>query len=277
MNFTLNQDFVVRLLVFAALLAVMFLWEQFSPRRTPIVNQWQRRGNNLALVVTDTVVTTLLMPIAAVGAAGIAAMNGWGLLYSVEIPYWSKAVISYLLLDLIIYGQHILFHKSRWLWRLHRVHHTDLDFDVTTGLRFHPIEILLSMLIKIAAVIALGAPVVAVMLFEIVLNASAMFNHGNVYIPPRFDRWLRWLIVTPDMHRVHHSVLQYETDSNYGFNIPWWDRLFGTYRNQPVSGHQQMEIGLREFQGPGAVNIFWLLAQPFLNPEQLPKQKSVGE
>jgi sterol desaturase/sphingolipid hydroxylase (fatty acid hydroxylase superfamily) len=182
------------------------------------------------------------------------------------VPFWAAFIASLLLLDLSIYAQHVVFHKVPILWRLHRMHHTDLDFDVTTALRFHPLEIVLSMLVKLAVVGLLGAPAVAVLVFEVLLNATAMFIHGNVGLPPRFDRALRRLVVTPDMHRVHHSIRREETDSNFGFNLSWWDRLFGTYRDQPRDGHAGMTIGLEYFRDWRATRLDGLLMQPFLTP-----------
>lgn len=265
----LNQDFVARLCVFVGVLLVMLIWESLSPRRIPAQAAWRRRVHNLVLVALDTLLVIVIIRIPAVGVAELAAGRGWGLFNVIELPAWLALIAAILLLDLLIYGQHVLFHKVPLLWRFHRVHHTDLDMDVTTGIRFHPVEILLSMCIKIAFVVVLGAPVLAVMLFEIILNTTSMFNHGNVYIGATLDRCLRWFIVTPDMHRVHHSVIKDETDSNYGFNVPWWDRLFRTYRAQPQSGHLRMKIGQDEFQGAKAVHIGWLLVQPFLNARRV--------
>ncbi|MDZ7736662.1 MAG: sterol desaturase family protein [Gammaproteobacteria bacterium] len=181
---------------------------------------------------------------------------------------WLAVVVSFLALDLLIYGQHIAFHKIPWLWRLHRVHHTDTAIDATTGVRFHPIEIVLSMLLKMLGVALLGAPVLAVILFEVVLNATSLFNHANINLPLDIDRWLRRVVVTPDMHRVHHSVVRRETDSNFGFNLPWWDRLFGTYRAQPQAGHLQMRIGLDIFRDRRSRWLHWLLLQPFMKTDQ---------
>jgi sterol desaturase/sphingolipid hydroxylase (fatty acid hydroxylase superfamily) len=209
----------------------------------------------------------LAFPVLAVGVAGLAEARNWGLWHGLDAPFELAFVASLLALDLVIYAQHVLFHKLPLLWRLHRMHHTDLDFDVTTALRFHPLEIVLSMLIKLAAVVLLGAQPVAVMLFEVILNATAMFNHGNVRLPERWDRALRWLVVTPDMHRVHHSVRPEETDRNFGFNLPWWDRLFGTYRDQPRDGHAGMTIGLEYFRDRRATTLTGLLLQPFLNEQ----------
>jgi sterol desaturase/sphingolipid hydroxylase (fatty acid hydroxylase superfamily) len=205
----------------------------------------------------------VLIPTAAVGAALFAAGRGWGLFHLGGLPLALAAVLGFLILDLVIYGQHVVFHKVPVPWRLHRMHHADLDIDVTTGVRFHPFEILISLSIKIATVIAFGIPAVAVLVFEVVLNATAMFNHANVSMPAALDRVLRLLVVTPDMHRVHHSILRSETDSNFGFNLPWWDRLFGTYRAAPQAGHQGMTIGLPIFRNPHELRVDRLLTQPF--------------
>ena len=199
-------------------------------------------------MAVDTLLVRILFPTTAVGLALLAEARGFGLFNVVALPAWVAVVASVVILDLAIYLQHVLFHAVPALWRLHRMHHADLEFDVTTGLRFHPIEILLSMLIKFAVVAALGAPALAVLIFEVLLNATSMFNHGNVRIPAGLDRVLRWLVVTPDMHRVHHSILSRETNSNFGFNLPWWDRLFGTYRAQPAAGHEAMTIGIEQFR-----------------------------
>jgi sterol desaturase/sphingolipid hydroxylase (fatty acid hydroxylase superfamily) len=188
--------------------------------------------------------------------------KGWGLFNLVHLPVWAAILAAALLLDLTIYGQHVTFHAVPWLWRLHRMHHADLEFDVTTGLRFHPGEIVLSMLVKLAAVLVLGAPPMAVLVFEVLLNATSMFNHGNVRLPSRFDRALRLVMVTPEMHRVHHSIDRRETDSNFGFNLPWWDRLFGTYQDQPGAGHERMTLGLEQFRDPAELRIDRMLLQP---------------
>jgi sterol desaturase/sphingolipid hydroxylase (fatty acid hydroxylase superfamily) len=193
----------------------------------------------------------------------VAEQRGWGLMNAVAAPAWIAVPVSVLLLDLAIYLQHVAFHAVPALWRLHRMHHADLDIDVTTGLRFHPIEIVLSMGIKLAVVTALGAPAVAVLVFEVLLNATSMFNHANLRLPQPIDRALRWLVVTPDMHRVHHSVAVAETNSNYGFNLPWWDRLFGTYRDQPAAGHDGMTIGVERFRSPRDLMLDRMLLQPF--------------
>jgi sterol desaturase/sphingolipid hydroxylase (fatty acid hydroxylase superfamily) len=253
----------IRLAALCGVFAVMAVWEFIGPRRTPSIGRGWRWPNNLGVVAVDTLLVRILFPATAVGVAFVAAARGLGLFNVVPLPAWIGVVASVLLLDLAIYFQHVLFHAVPVLWRLHRMHHADLDIDVTTGLRFHPIEILLSMVIKLAVVIALGAPAVAVLIFEVLLNATSMFNHGNIRIPPAFDGMLRWFVVTPDMHRVHHSILAPETNSNFGFNLPWWDRLFGTYRAQPAAGHEAMIIGIEQFRDPRELGLDRMLLQPF--------------
>jgi len=262
----MNVESWIRIGAFAVVFAAMALWEIAAPRRALGVGRRPRWASNLGILLVDVVAVRILIPTAAVGAAVFAAGRGWGLLHQAGLRLSVATLIGFLLLDLVIYAQHVVFHKVPLLWRLHRMHHADLDIDVTTGLRFHPFEILISMLIKIATVLAFGIPAVAVVLFEVVLNATSMFNHSNVSMPARLDRVLRWLVVTPDMHRVHHSVVRRETDSNFGFNVPWWDRLFGTYRPQPEAGHERMTIGLPIFRDPGELRIDRLLTQPFRDP-----------
>jgi sterol desaturase/sphingolipid hydroxylase (fatty acid hydroxylase superfamily) len=198
------------------------------------------------------------------GAAWMADQNQWGILHVLDIPQGLAILLAVIALDFIIYLQHILFHAVPVLWRLHMMHHADLDFDVTTGARFHPIEILLSMCIKISVVVLLGVPPMAVLIFEVLLNGTAMFNHSNVRIPERIDRLLRYLVVTPDMHRVHHSWTRHETNSNFGFNLPVWDRLMGTYRDAPEAGHTEMTIGLVQFREPARLTLPYLLVLPFV-------------
>ena len=256
----------IRLTAFLGVLAAMALWEIAAPRRRrdfPRVIRWT---NNLALVIVDTVILRLTFPILAVGLAVMAEDRGWGLFNNLDIPVWGAALVSMLLLDLAIYLQHVMFHAVPALWRLHRMHHADLDFDATTGLRFHPVEIVVSMAIKLAVVAALGPPAFAVLLFEVILNATALFNHGNINLPVSLDRWLRWAVVTPDMHRVHHSMDPRETNSNYGFNLPWWDRLLGTYVAQPAKGHTGMEIGIEQFRTKRDLWIDRMLVQPIRGP-----------
>ena len=239
------------------------LWEFAAPKRKLTVSRTGRWLNNTGIIFLDSLLVKLLFPVTAIGVAAAAHENGWGLLQYLQLPGWLSLVMSILFLDLIIYLQHLMFHAVPLLWRLHMIHHADLDIDVTTGLRFHPIEILLSMLIKMTVISALGPPVIAVLIFEISLNGTAMFNHGNIRLPETIDRFLRLLLVTPDMHRVHHSVIIRETNSNFGFNFPWWDRMFGTYRAQPVAGHIGMTIGLSQYRNPVQVTFLRLLALPF--------------
>lgn len=259
----LNAEPEIRLAAFLSVLAIMALWEIAAPRRRRDIPRVIRWTNNLMLVVIDTAILRLTFPILAVGLAVIAEDRGWGLFNTLEVPVWAAVLVSMLLLDIAIYLQHVMFHAIPALWRLHRMHHADLEFDATTGLRFHPIEILISMVIKLAVVAALGPPAVAVLLFEVILNATALFNHANISLPPSVDRWLRWIVVTPDMHRVHHSADPRETNSNYGFNLSWWDRLLGTYVAQPAKGHTGMDIGIEQFRTTRELWIDRMLAQPF--------------
>ncbi|MEK6216370.1 MAG: sterol desaturase family protein [Boseongicola sp.] len=261
----LENEASVRLVAFGAMLIVMALWELAAPRRRVEIPRLIRWTNNLGLVVVDSIVVRLSFPLLAVGVALIAQERSWGLLHSFDIPDWLAVLIAVLILDFAIYLQHVLFHAVPAFWRLHRVHHADLEFDLTTGLRFHPIEIVLSMIWKMAVVAALGAPPIAVLIFEVVLNASALFNHSNIALPRGLDAILRLFIVTPDMHRVHHSVHVRETNSNFGFNVPWWDRLFGTYIAQPRDGHQKMSIGIDQFRSTGDLRIDRMLVQPFVD------------
>jgi sterol desaturase/sphingolipid hydroxylase (fatty acid hydroxylase superfamily) len=254
---------LIRLGAFLGVFASVALWEIAAPRRRAAFARRARWPHNLGLLVLDGVVVRLVAPGAAIAVAIAGEGHGWGLVNALALPAWLAVPLAIILLDLAIYFQHVTFHAVPALWRLHRVHHTDLDFDVTTGTRFHPIEILISTLIKMAAVAAIGAPAVAVLVFEVLLNATAMFNHANGRMPVWLDRWVRLLVVTPDMHRVHHSVVHNETNSNFGFNVPWWDRLFGTYRAQPAAGHEAMTIGVDAFRSPADLRLDRLLLQPF--------------
>jgi sterol desaturase/sphingolipid hydroxylase (fatty acid hydroxylase superfamily) len=254
---------LIRLAAFGGVFAVMAAWEFVGPRRKQSIGRSRRWPSNLGVVVLDTVLVRVLFPTTAVGLALLAEARGFGLFNLIALPAWLAVTASVVILDFAIYLQHVLFHAVPALWRLHRMHHADLEFDVTTGLRFHPIEILLSMVIKLAVVAALGAPALSVLIFEVLLNATAMFNHSNVRIPLGLDRVLRWLVVTPDMHRVHHSIVVRETNSNFGFNLPWWDRLFGTYRAQPAAGHEAMTIGIEQFRDPRELGLDRMLVQPF--------------
>jgi sterol desaturase/sphingolipid hydroxylase (fatty acid hydroxylase superfamily) len=264
----LTHEPAIRLSAFAAIFATMVLWELLAPRRSQAIGRLRRWPSNIGIVVLDSLLVRLVFPIATVGVALLAQSHGWGVFHALEIPAWLAVIASLILLDLAIYLQHALLHAVPVLWRLHRMHHADLEIDVTTGARFHPLEILLSMAIKLGVVAALGAPAVAVLVFEVLLNATSMFNHGNVNLPQRLDRVLRWLVVTPDMHRVHHSLVPRETNSNFGFNLPWWDRLCGTYRAQPAAGHQAMTIGIDQFRDPGELRLDRMLLQPFRDDDR---------
>jgi sterol desaturase/sphingolipid hydroxylase (fatty acid hydroxylase superfamily) len=259
-----NNEVVIRLSVFFGIFAVMAVWELLAPRRVLRHSKAVRWYSNLGIVVLNSVVARVVFPLAPVAVAVVAAERGWGVFNVIEIAPGLAIVAAVVILDLAIYIQHVMVHAVPVLWRLHRMHHADLDFDVTTGARFHPVEIVLSMAIKMAVIVLIGAPAVAVLIFEVVLNATAMFNHSNVKLPLGLDRVLRLLVVTPDMHRVHHSVLPHETNSNFGFNLPWWDRLFGTYRAQPDRGHEGMDIGLDLFREAGELHLHKMLAQPLV-------------
>ncbi len=259
----LANEPVIRLGFFLGVFSAVALWETVAPRRRRLLSRWRRWPSNLGIVALNTVVLRLLFPIAAVGMAVAAEATGWGLFNVLGLPLWLELILAVALLDAAIYLQHVMFHAVPALWRLHRMHHADLDYDVTTGARFHPIEIILSMLIKLAVVASLGAAPVAVIVFEVLLNATAMFNHGNIRLAPSLDRVLRLFVVTPDMHRVHHSVIPAEANSNFGFNLPWWDRLFGTYKAQPDAGHEAMDIGIDAFRESSEQRLDKMLLQPF--------------
>ncbi len=262
-EFILGNEAALRLGFFLGIFAIMAGWEGLAPRRALSLTRLWRWSNNLGLVALNTLMLRLVFPVLAVGLALWARENGWGLFNNVEAPFWLAFAVALVVQDLVIYGQHVMVHYVPVLWRLHRVHHADPDFDVTTALRFHTLEIALSMAIKMGTVLALGPPLVAVIVFEIVLNGMAMFNHGNVRLPGALDRVLRALVVTPDMHRVHHSIIRRETDSNFGFNLSIWDRLFGTYRAQPEKGHGGMEFGVETFRDERRQSLWWMLALPF--------------
>lgn len=264
-EYVMQHEKVIRMGFFFGMLLVMALWEIMSPRRQLVASKSIRWVNNLGLVFLNSFVLRVILPTAAVGMAAFAAEQGWGLLNYYPLSFPLALIISVVVMDFVIYLQHVMVHAVPLFWRLHRVHHADPDFDVTTGARFHTLEILLSMGIKFATIVVLGPPVVAVVIFEVVLNATAMFNHANVRLPLALDRVLRWFVVTPDMHRVHHSIEDDEANSNFGFNLPWWDRLFGTYRDQPRGGHEQMTIGIRKYRD--AKQVSWLpgmLILPFV-------------
>lgn len=264
-DYIIQHEASIRLSFFLGILAIMALWETLAPRRPLTVSKTVRWTNNLGLVFLNSLLIRVLFPTAAVGVAVFVEAHQWGLLNYYKITPGLAMLIAIIALDFIIYLQHVLVHAVPVLWRLHRVHHADLDYDVTTGARFHPIEIILSLLIKFATIIVLGAPAVAVIVFEVILNGMAMFNHGNVGLPPSVDKVLRWFVVTPDMHRVHHSIEDDETNSNFGFNLSLWDRLCGTYREQPRAGQIGMTIGIRQFRElRQAAWLPGLLAMPFI-------------
>jgi sterol desaturase/sphingolipid hydroxylase (fatty acid hydroxylase superfamily) len=260
----MSNEVVIRLGFFFSIFFLIAIWERLAPRRSLRTSKGARWFSNLSLTFLNPLLLRLVFPVVAVNMALKAQERGWGLLNNFDLPYWLDIVVGIIVLDLTIYLQHVMFHAIPIYWRLHMMHHADLDYDMTTGLRFHPIEIILSMCIKLSIVAILGPPAAAVLIFEIILNCAALFNYGNVSLPKKMDRVLRYLIVTPDMHRVHHSVIIRETNSNYGFNLPWWDRLFGTYCEQPAKGHTHMTIGLSQFREPKRLTLPWLLILPFI-------------
>ncbi|MDP3515273.1 MAG: sterol desaturase family protein [Sulfuritalea sp.] len=263
-EFALANEPAIRLAAFFGIFALMATWETAVPRRARLHTRRVRWTANLGLVVLNSVLLRLVFPLAAVGFASFAAERGWGLLNNLALPEWAALILAVVALDFAIYLQHVMFHAVPALWRLHRVHHADPDFDVTTGARFHPIEIVLSMLIKFSVIAVLGAPAAAVLVFEVLLNATAMFNHANLKLPAAVDAMLRRLLVTPDMHRVHHSTEVAEANSNFGFNLTWWDRLFGTYRAAARLPQERMAIGVQGLTGdPRCVSLPGLLALPF--------------
>jgi sterol desaturase/sphingolipid hydroxylase (fatty acid hydroxylase superfamily) len=271
----MDQSFLVeepalRLGFFFVVFLILAVWEILRPRRPQHYRRRQRWPGNLGLVAVDVAIVRLFFPFAAVGIAAVAEARGWGILNALPLSMALKVGIALLILDLAIYLQHRLFHSAPWLWRLHRTHHADLEFDVTTGLRFHPLEILLSIGFKAVVILGLGAPALAVLVFEIWLNATSMFSHANISIPPRLERYLRLVVVTPEMHRIHHSIHREETNSNFGFNLLWWDWVGKTYRPQPKDGHVQMTIGLEIFRDERELQLHRMLLQPFRNPRHRP-------
>jgi sterol desaturase/sphingolipid hydroxylase (fatty acid hydroxylase superfamily) len=241
----------------------MALWEAVAPRRVPSFARTARWPANLGISLLDSLMVRILLPLGAVGFASYCTAHRWGLLNTLVLPPLSSVIVAIIALDLVIYLQHVIFHAVPALWRIHRMHHTDLDFDVTTGVRFHPLEIVISMAIKLATIAALGASAAGVLLFEILLNATSLFNHSNVTLASQADALMRLLIVTPDLHRVHHSIVVRETNSNFGFNLSCWDRLLGTYRDQPEDGHLAMTIGIADFRDPRELVLSRMLVQPW--------------
>ena len=266
-NLIADSEATLRLLAFFSVLIILICLEMFYPRRQLKLPRTQRWFSNIGISFFNTLFVKLAFPLAGIGAAILAQQKQWGILNHLEISQWVGVILFLLVFDLTIYFQHRLFHAVPFLWRLHRMHHTDVDYDVTTGNRFHPVSILLSSIIKFVLVILTGAAPIAVLIAEVLLNATAMFNHSNLKLPLHLDRILRLFIVTPDMHRVHHSVDETEHSHNFGFNFPWWDRIFGTYQAEPGLGHESMEIGIRGFRNRRSANFFWLLIQPLTKPD----------
>jgi sterol desaturase/sphingolipid hydroxylase (fatty acid hydroxylase superfamily) len=263
-EFFTDHEATIRLAFFFGILLLVGLIEIIVPRRPLTTSKASRWFGNLGVVFISSALVRVVFPITAVQLAFWVDQKGWGMFNAFDLPYGLAVILSIILLDFVVYLQHVMFHAIPTLWRLHMMHHADMDYDLTTGIRFHPIEILISMVIKFGAIVLLGAPALAVVLFEIILNGMAMFNHGNFYIPLGLDRVLRWFVVTPDMHRVHHSVFPNETNSNYGFNLSWWDRIMGTYRAQPRLGQKEMTIGLNQFRDPSRLTLPWMLIMPFV-------------
>lgn len=257
------SETTLRLIIFGGVLTLMAVLEAILPRRNRAQPRNKRWTTNLAMILVDSVALRVALPVVAIGAAALAIERGWGFFQWVAWPAWLEITLSIIVLDMLIYWQHVATHRIPLLWRLHKVHHSDRDIDVTTGVRFHPIEIVLSMLYKMLCVVLIGPAVVAVLIFEVLLNASALFNHANIRLPQWVDRWLRLLVVTPDMHRVHHSANEVETDRNFGFALSIWDRLFGSYQSQPQAGHIEMTIGLSEHQDEQPAGLWWALSLPF--------------
>ena len=266
MQWLLEQEPAVRLGFLLGVIAIMATWEALAPRRALTIGKAYRWINNWGVVITGALLTRVIFPAGAVGLSLFVESQGWGLVQVLDLPFWLTVLLALVILDFAIWAQHVMFHAVPVLWRLHRMHHADLDFDLTTGLRFHPIEILLSFGIKAGVIVMIGAPAIAVLIFEIILSSLALFNHSNVRIPTGIDRVLRWFIVTPDFHRVHHSWYPHETNSNFGFNLSLWDRLLGTYRAQPQDGHEGMTIGINLFRDPHWERLDKMLVQPFIGP-----------
>ena len=263
-EFIVSHEATIRMTFFVGIFVIVALIELAVPRRPLTTSKAGRWFANIGIVIINTVVLRLLVPAGAVGLSVWVGRQGWGVFNYLGWPIWIEVILSVILLDFVIYLQHLMFHAVPLLWRFHMMHHADLDYDLTTGTRFHPIEIIISLGIKATAISVLGAPAVGVIIFEILLNGTAMFNHGNFYIPLGIDRILRLMVVTPDMHRVHHSVFPSETNSNFGFNLPWWDRLMGTYRAQPTKGHDGMTIGLNQFRDAARLTLPRIIALPFI-------------
>ncbi len=256
-------DILIRVIAFLSVFGLMASWEMIAPRRQLSALRLKRWVANLSVAVLNTIVIRVVLASGAVGVAMVAAEQGWGTFNILDWPIWIEVMLAVLALDLLIYLQHVVFHAVPGLWKVHMVHHADPDYDVTTAVRFHPVEAVFSMVIKIAGVAMLGASPTAVLAFEVILNGMAMFNHANVRVLPSVDSILRWVLVTPDMHRTHHSIVPRESNRNFGFNLPWWDRLFGTYQANPLHGHERMTLGLKQFRSPACLTLHNMLKLPF--------------
>lgn len=263
-----SHEPLIRLACSAGIFSLVGAWEAYNPCRARILSRWRRWPSNLGIAALNTVLPRILFPTATIGFATFVEANNWGLLQLLGLPEPVTIALAIIALDLAIYLQHVLFHAAPSLWRLHRMHHADTEFDVTTGSRFHPLEIIISLGIKLVLVAALGAPAIAVLLFEILLNGTSTFNHANLKIAARTDKFLRLLVVTPNMHRVHHSITPSETNTNFGFSLPWWDHLFGTYRAQPALGHEAMTIGIDQFRSRRDQQLDRMLLQPFIGANE---------
>ena len=263
-HWVIDNEALIRLSFFTGMFFIVSVWELLAPRRQPQYSKSRRWYSNIGIVIVNSLVIRWGFSLLPVSLALLAQDRSWGLFNNITSPDIIRVIVSFLILDCVIYLQHIMFHAVPLLWRLHRMHHTDLDYDVTTGIRFHPLEIIISLVIKLGIIAVIGPTAIVVVIFEVVLNLTAMFNHGNIFISFRFDKILRWLVVTPDMHRVHHSIDPKETNSNFGFNFPWWDRLFGTYRAQLEKGHLKMTIGINQFRDPQNLHLHQMLIQLFI-------------
>ncbi|MGQ0810551.1 MAG: sterol desaturase family protein [Nitrospiraceae bacterium] len=261
----MSTDTLIRLVAFLGVLGLMAAWEVLAPRRRLATSKLRRWAANCSVVALNAVIIRVLFGAGAIGMAVLAVEHGWGVLSSLSWPPWLKGILAVIALDLLLYLQHVLFHAVPAFWRFHMMHHADLDCDVTTGVRFHPIEVAISMVFKLAAIVVIGASPAAVLTFEALLNVTSMFNHSNVLMPAAVDRILRWFLVTPDMHRIHHSTFPSETNTNFGFNLPWWDRLLGTYRAAPAGGHEGMTLGLEQFRDPARLSLPGMLLLPFVS------------
>ncbi len=263
-EYIIANEPIIRLSFFVSILLLMSLFEYIIPKKELLLSKFKRWSNNISIIVVNSFLLKFIFASSIITISIYTTENKIGLLNLFEISFFFSVILSIILLDLIIYFQHRLFHKIDFFWKFHKVHHSDMDFDVTTGLRFHPIEIIISMLIKMISVFIIGVPIIAIVIFEIILSSLSMFNHSNIKLPAILDKRLRYFIVTPDMHRIHHSIHNEELNSNYGFNISLWDRIFSSYTNKPKNGYEKMTIGLKEFYDENkTVSILNILSLPF--------------